>query len=320
MQDEMRKIIDSIVPPTPVFGENEDEDADEGGEACAAPATAARGGGAGEDGGAAEITEAALDEAERDIQPEDERDDAENLGVFYERDYAERIAGWEFKTEAVYVATVGGHDTELEVFYRRPLGSPSGVKWERIGHERSADALDLRRLMRCAALRDERAARESERQRLIESLFGAGSLPLLASLVAAREAEAAPALTPRQEAFCRHYLTEPSGARAAIMAGYSGRGADVQASRLLGNVRVLQKISALRRAHALSYTLDRDTMLDKLEAFFADAMEGKSYSAALRALLAQAEIGGLLNRRHKATERAEARARADVAASGQVGK
>jgi hypothetical protein len=72
----------------------------------------------------------------------------------------------------------------------------------------------------------------------------------------------------------------------------------------------LQKISALRRAHALSYTLDRDTMLDKLEAFFEEAMKGESYSAALRALLAQAELGGLLNRRHKAAERAEARARA----------
>ena len=50
-------------------------------------------------------------------------------------------------------------------------------------------------------------------------------------------------------------------------------------------------------------------MLDKLEAFFDDAMKGQSFSAALRALLAQAELSGLLTRRHKATQRAEARAR-----------
>lgn len=306
MQDEMRKIIDEIVPPTPIFDDSYDGEGDGAG---ARPPAKPRTKPAGEIV-SDEITDAALDEAEEHIEPEDRRDGAGNLGVFYERDYAERIAGWEFKTEDVYVETAGGEDIELEVFYRRPLGSPSNAKWERIGHERSADALELRRLMRCAELRDERAKDEHRRRRLIEDLFGPGSMPLVASLIAARETEAAPALTPRQEAFCRHYLTEPSGTRAAVMAGYAESGADVQASRLLGNARVLQKISTLRRAHALSYALDRDTMLDKLECFFDDAMKAQSHSAALRALLAQAELSGLLTHRHKAAERAEARARA----------
>src|SRR5688572_18753139 len=153
--------------------------------------------------------------------------------------------------------------------------------------------------MRCAELRDARAEDHRRRRALIESMFGPGSMPLVESLIAigrAEQPEPDP-LSPRREAFCRHYLTEPSGTRAAIMAGYAESGADVQASRLLGNARVLQKISALRRAHALSYALDRDTMLDKLEAFFDDAMKGQSFSAALRALLARAELSGLLTRR-----------------------
>lgn len=305
MKDEMRKIIDSIVPPTPVFGEDEDEDGDEragASRAVAPPATRATC----RDDDPAEITEEALDDAERDGDPDDEDDATGNLGVFAESDYAGRIEGWEFKSALLYV-----NDSELEVFFRRPRDSDGTVKWERIGHARSPDALELRRLLYCAEQRDARAEERSRRKELIESVFGAGSVPLIESMIARHGGDLPPpTLTPRQEAFCRHYLTEPSGTRAAIKAGFAESGAKVQAHRLLTNANVLQKISVLRRAHALSYELDRDSMLDKLEAFIEEAMEGKSYSAALRALLAQAELGGLLNRRHKATERAEARARA----------
>ncbi len=304
----MKEIIERIIPPKPMF-----DDEDEGGERRAKQARTSPPVPDDDDDAAAQITEEALDEAEA-IEPDDERDDAENLGAFYEKDYAERIAGWEFKTELVYVKTADGDYTELEVFYRRPLGSPSVTKWARIGHARSPDALELRRLMRCAELRDERVEERRERTRLIEGMFGAGSAALVEALIARRSGDPAeaPALTPRQEAFCRHYLTEPSGTRAAIKAGYTERSAANEAHRLMRNDEILQKISALRRAHALSYALDRDSMLDKLEAFFEDAMKGQSYSAALRALLAQAELSGLLNRRHKAAERAEAKARAEA--------
>jgi hypothetical protein len=298
----MKDIINRIVPPTPMFGEDEDEEADFG-----RPPLARRAG-PDDDAEASEISAEALDEAERNGEPDDdENDDARNLGDFDEQDYAGRIEGWAFKSLLLFVG-----DEELEVFYRRPRDAPGTVRWERIGHARSPDALDLRRLLYCAQQRDALEEEQGRREDLIESVFGAGSVPLIESLISRNGGDTAPGtpLTPRQEAFCRHYLTEPSGTRAAIVAGYAESGAKVQAHRLLTNANVLQKISALRRAHALSYTLDRDTMLDKLEAFFEEAMKGESYSAALRALLAQAELGGLLNRRHKAAERAEARARA----------
>jgi hypothetical protein len=301
MDDPMKEIIEKLVPPTPEL------DGEAAGEAhavdakkrCIRPAASTD---------EAESFETALDEAEENVESEDERDNKDNLGRFSENDYAARIAGWEFKAESVY-AEIAGEDREIDVYYRRPQGSAAGTKWERIGHAHSPNALELRRLMRCAKLRDARARDAWGRRAAIERLFGAGSMPLVEALIAApAEPERGP-LNPRQEAFCRHFLTEPSGTRAAIMAGYSARSAENQASRMMRNDEVLQKISALRRAHALSYALDRDTMLDKLEAFFDDAMKGQSFSAALRALLAQAELSGLLTRRHKATQRADARAR-----------
>ena len=268
---------------------------------------------------ALEISPEDLEEAEAEL--EDEADDAESksLGAFREADYVDRIAGWEFKTRLLYI---GDDNVDVEAYYRRPLGSDPGTKWQRIGHSRGPEALDLRRLVWCAERRDKRARQARERREIIESVFGTGTLPIVESLLASRdpkESAAAP-LTPRQEAFCRHYLTEPSGTRAAIMAGYAESGANVQAHRLLTNANVLQKISALRRAHALSYALDRDTMLDKLESFIEDAMKGQSYSAALRALLAQAELSGLFNRRHKATVGAEARAAETAGTAADVGK
>jgi phage terminase small subunit len=261
-----------------------------------------------------EVPEEWIEEAEEDLYEElDANPNHDELGAFAEKDYAERIAGWAFKTLEF---NVGPNDLEIKAFYRRPLDKP-GARWERIGHSRGANALDLKRLVYCAKLRDERAARKAdladataERRRRIDGLFGPGASEILDSLSA--PSDAAP-LTSRQEAFCRHYLSEPSGTRAAIKAGYAESGADVQASRLLGNARVLQKISALRRERALSYALDRDTMLDKLELVFDEAMRAESHSAALRALLAQAELSGLMNRRHKAAEHAEARARAEAA-------
>ena len=45
-------------------------------------------------------------------------------------------------------------------------------------------------------------------------------------------------LTPRQARFVKEYLVDLNGTQAAIRAGYSASGADVQAVRLLGNARV----------------------------------------------------------------------------------
>ncbi len=50
-------------------------------------------------------------------------------------------------------------------------------------------------------------------------------------------------LTEKQQRFVAEYLIDLNGTQAAIRAGYSAKTADVQASRMLGNVKVQQAIS-----------------------------------------------------------------------------
>ena len=52
-------------------------------------------------------------------------------------------------------------------------------------------------------------------------------------------------LTIKQERFCREYVLDLNGTQAVIRAGYSEKGASVQATRLLSNPRVKQRVSEL---------------------------------------------------------------------------
>lgn len=100
-------------------------------------------------------------------------------------------------------------------------------------------------------------------------------------------------LTPRQEDFCKHYAVQPVATRAAILAGYAEQSADSYGPKLLKNPLVLERIAALRAAKNVRYTIERDTLHDKLEAVFFEALGGRSFSAAVAALRMQAQLGGL---------------------------
>lgn len=100
-------------------------------------------------------------------------------------------------------------------------------------------------------------------------------------------------LTPRQQEFCRQYAVQPVAIRAAILAGYAESNADSYGPRLLKNPIVLDRIAALRAEKDIHYTLDRDTMHDKLEAVFFDALGERNHAAAVAALRLQALLGGL---------------------------
>ncbi|NTU49451.1 MAG: terminase small subunit [Desulfobulbaceae bacterium] len=54
-------------------------------------------------------------------------------------------------------------------------------------------------------------------------------------------------LTPKQEQFCREYLIDLNGTKAAIRAGYTAKTADATASRLLRNVKVKEYVSVLQQ-------------------------------------------------------------------------
>lgn len=58
---------------------------------------------------------------------------------------------------------------------------------------------------------------------------------------------AKPGLTPRQEQFVAEYLVDLNATKAAIRAGYSAKTAQMQASRLLSNVMVMNLVSAKRQ-------------------------------------------------------------------------
>ena len=66
-------------------------------------------------------------------------------------------------------------------------------------------------------------------------------------------------LTPKQEAFFREYLIDLNGTQAAIRAGYSIKGAHVQAAQLLSNPKVQEFANKLKteRAERTEITSDR---------------------------------------------------------------
>lgn len=100
-------------------------------------------------------------------------------------------------------------------------------------------------------------------------------------------------LTPRQADFCRHYATQPVAVRAAVLAGYAESNADSYGPRLLKNPLVLERIAKLRHDGRLHYVVERDTMHDKIEAVFFDALGDRNHTAAVAALRLQAGLAGL---------------------------
>src|SRR5262249_18518842 len=111
-------------------------------------------------------------------------------------------------------------------------------------------------------------------------------------------------LTVRQEEFCRHYAAQPVGTRAAILAGYSEDNAAPYGSRLLKNPLVLDRIAKLREENQIEYVVERDTVHDKLEAVFFEALGERNHAAAVSALKLQATLAGMLTRAAQKAEQA----------------
>lgn len=103
-------------------------------------------------------------------------------------------------------------------------------------------------------------------------------------------------LTARQALFCDNYAAQPVAARAAVLAGYTEENAANQGHRLLKNPLILTRIAALRAERKLSYVLEADTVHDKLEAVFFDALSGGHHAAAVAALRLQAGLARLPTR------------------------
>lgn len=72
------------------------------------------------------------------------------------------------------------------------------------------------------------------------------------------------ALTEKQRAFCREYVIDFCGSKAAIRAGYSERGADVTAARLLTNPLVEAEIARLTARQAERADIQADEIIGRL--------------------------------------------------------
>jgi phage terminase small subunit len=74
-------------------------------------------------------------------------------------------------------------------------------------------------------------------------------------------------LPPLQERFCEEWLKDPCGARAYMAAGYKAKNADVAnaaAARLLGNVRVQERIAELQAERKKRVEIKADDVLREL--------------------------------------------------------
>ena len=101
-------------------------------------------------------------------------------------------------------------------------------------------------------------------------------------------------LSPQQEDFCRHYVLDPCGKRAAVKAGYAPGSAHVQAHRLLRNDKIQSRISACRAEVRVRHCLDVDDFMAKLEGIYLRAFENYQMHAAVRAVEVQARLAGVL--------------------------
>ncbi len=73
-------------------------------------------------------------------------------------------------------------------------------------------------------------------------------------------------LTPKQEAFCQHYVRLGNGKQAAIAAGYSnGKSAEVTAFRMLRNAKVKERIAGLQTDKTQRVRLQPDDIIGYLQ-------------------------------------------------------
>lgn len=68
----------------------------------------------------------------------------------------------------------------------------------------------------------------------------------------------------RHETFCREYIIDLNGTRAAIAAGYGKKGAHVRASQLLSNRKVQALLAKLTKEKADKLDLDAEKVLSEL--------------------------------------------------------
>ncbi|MDP6623635.1 MAG: terminase small subunit [Alphaproteobacteria bacterium] len=113
-----------------------------------------------------------------------------------------------------------------------------------------------------------------------------------------------PALSARQDAFCRALVEGRSGAAAAAMAGYAEGSAKVAASRLLTKDNVKRRVAELRTEAQERHIVTVDNVVRDLITLRDEARAAKQYAAAAKCQqLVGMTIGSFVDRREISTPR-----------------
>ena len=89
-------------------------------------------------------------------------------------------------------------------------------------------------------------------------------------------------LTPKQEMFCREYLTDLNGTQAAIRAGYSLKTANEQAAQHLAKVSVQSRIKELITCREIEIQVTAGYVLKGIIETVSEAREHGELNTALR--------------------------------------
>lgn len=80
-------------------------------------------------------------------------------------------------------------------------------------------------------------------------------------------------LTDKQEAFCLEYLVDLNATQAAIRAGYSEKGANVTASKMLSNANIHSRIAELKRERSEKTKIDARWVLEAAKKVYDRCMQ-----------------------------------------------
>lgn len=101
-------------------------------------------------------------------------------------------------------------------------------------------------------------------------------------------------LSAKQEQFCREYLVDLNATQAAIRAGYSPKTAQEQASRLLSNVIVVERVAELKRERAEKTSRTAQDALNDLFLYTREAHENGDLRTAMKGIELQLKHFGEL--------------------------
>ena len=101
-------------------------------------------------------------------------------------------------------------------------------------------------------------------------------------------------LSAKQEQFCREYLVDLNATQAAIRAGYSPKTAQEQASRLLSNVIVVERVAVLKQERASKVARTAQDALNDLFLYTREAHENGDLRTAMKGIELQLKHFGEL--------------------------